>query len=158
MHSPTGASRSQRIAVQMTKHLPPIIVRDTERVVLAAGVTVTGVGSLLAVQDPGTLGKVLPIGLLIEWSVTLMLGGVLTIFGMVTARRLYERAGLMLTAIGSLTYAFALAFIGSPRTAIVSALFFAICLGCLIRLAASTVANVIVTVAPDVEPPTEDGA
>lgn len=144
MKPPAGATRWQRIAIWLTGHLPPTLVRETERVVLAAGITCTGIGSLLATSTPGTIATVLPVWLLVEWSLTLIVGGVFTLIGMFTGRRTVERAGITLTGLGAVTYAGALAYVGGPRAWIVALLFLAVSLAALIRLASSTAANATV--------------
>lgn len=137
-HSPPPG-RGQRLAEAIVWHLPPLLIRDTERVVLNLATGTVGVTSLLVLRESGTIADTLSVPLLILWSVTLIIGAVLVIVGMSRGFRVVERAGLMLTAIGCATYALALFGSGSPRAQIVGVLFIAIAAAKVIRLLVSWV-------------------
>jgi hypothetical protein len=122
-----------------------MLVRDTERVMLNVATGTVGLLSLLAIEEPGTIADVLPLPLLILWSVTLIIGAVLVLLGMWRGYRTVERAGLMLTAIGCITYASALFSVGGARAQIIGWLFVAIAATKVVRLLVSSAANATVT-------------
>lgn len=138
------AGRGQRAAEWIVWHLPTLLVRDTERVVLNLATGTVGVTSLLALREPGTIADTLSIPLLVLWSVTLIIGAVLVLVGMSRGFRVVERAGLMLTALGCATYALALFGSDSTRAKIVGLLFIAIVLAKVIRLLVSWVVGATV--------------
>ena len=143
-HSPPP-SRGQKAASAIVRHLPGPLVRDTERVVLNMATGTVGFTSLLALREPGTIAEVLPIPLLVLWSVTLIIGAVLVLLGMSRGYRTVERAGLMLTAIGCVTYASALFSVGGARAQIIGGLFLAIAAAKVVRLLVSSATNAAVT-------------
>ncbi|WP_030526597.1 hypothetical protein [Phycicoccus jejuensis] len=136
-------TRAQRFALAVTTRLPGPLVLNPERIMLNVAMIVVGITSLLALGEPGTIARVLSVPLLIMWSVTLLAGGTLVLFGMLRAHRTVERGGLMLVGLGCLTYAATL--FGSPgaRAQIVGGLFLAIALVQLVRLLASTAGGAI---------------
>lgn len=144
MEPPDDATRVQRFCIAVTRRLHPLLVREPERVVLAAAIFLVGVASLLATQQPGTIAAVLPTWVLVEWAVTLTLGGAFTLAGMFIGRRLLERCGLALTVIGAFTYAAALVSQGGPRAWIVALAFLGITTCSCIRLAVSTAVHATV--------------
>lgn len=136
-------SRSQRFAVAVVGRLPSAIIRDTERVMLNAATGVVGFTSLIALGEPGTIAKVLPLPLLVAWSVMLMAGALLTLVGIFRSLRLTERAGMTLTGLGCLVYASALFTEGSARGQIIGGLFLAIAATKALRLLVSTAGGAI---------------
>jgi len=145
---PNGTTRpalsvGQRISLWLINRLPPILVRETERVILSITVTLVGLTSLMATSESGSVSRVLPRWALIEWSITLLLGGAFTLVGMFRGKRMIERVGIALTAVGSITYAATLMAIGPVRGKVIALVFFAIAFACLIRMASSTAANAI---------------
>jgi hypothetical protein len=143
-HAPPP-NRWHRAAEFIVWHLPPLLVRDTERVVLNLATGTVGITSLLALREPGTIADALSIPLLILWSVTLIIGAILVIVGMSRGFRVVERAGLMLTALGCTTYALALFGSESTRAKIVGVLFLAIAAAKVVRLLVSWVIGSTVT-------------
>lgn len=139
---------TQRIAVAVVSRLPVILVRETERIMLNLAIAAVGITSLMALREPGTIAELLPRWLLVEWSVTLIAGGCLTLLGMVRSLRLVERAGLALKGLGCLTYAGALFSIGSGRAQVIGFLFLAISAAAAIRLLSSTAGNAAMTTPP----------
>ena len=136
-------TRAQRFSLAVVRRLPAPLIRETERVMLNVATGVVGLTSLVALNEPGTIARVLPVPLLLMWSVTLIAGSVFVLFGMFRGYRAIERAGLMLTGIGCLVYAVCLFSVGGARAQIVSYLFVAIAATKLIRLLASTAGGVI---------------
>ena len=74
-------TRPQRLSVRVVKHLPRVLVSDTERVGLSVAFIAVGLSSLN--QTPKTLGHT-DIGVIniLTWSLSFILGGILTIWGM----------------------------------------------------------------------------
>lgn len=140
-HAPL--SRSQRWAMAVVLRLPGPLIRDTERVMLNAATGVVGVTSLLALREPGTIARVLVVPLLVMWSATLIAGSLCVLVGMFKGYRTVERAGLMLSGIGCLTYASTLFSVGGPRAQIVGVLFLLIAATKGIRLLTSTAGGAI---------------
>lgn len=149
MTQPPSPSRGQRLALAIVPRLPVLLVRDTERVVLNLATGTVGFTSLLALREPGTIATVLPFPLLVLWSVTLMIGAAMVLLGMSRGYRILERAGLMLSAIGCVTYAAALFSVGGARAQIIGVLFLAIAAANLLRLLASSASNATVTTTAD---------
>lgn len=103
-----------------------------------------GLTSLLALREPGTIAEVLPVPLLVLWSVTLIIGAILVLLGMTQGWRTVERAGLMLTALGCFTYGSALLSVGGARAQIIGVLFYGIAATKVVRLIVSSATNAAV--------------
>ena len=134
----THLSRFQRFALAVVRKLPGPLIREPERVMLNIATGIVGVASLLVLAQPGTIARVLSVPLLVMWSVTLILGCLLTVVGMFRSFRATERAGLMLTAIGCAIYASALFSVGGARAQIIGYMFLAIAATKILRLLIST--------------------
>ena len=132
----------ERISIWLSTKLPKSLITDTERVGLSLAFIATGVVSLLALDDDNkrssSIVRLLPEWVLIEWSITLALGGFLTIWGIQKSNRKTERVGMMLAAIGSATYGLSALILGTGRAKIIGVLFIILCLIKLIRLIVST--------------------
>lgn len=132
------ATRTERFSMWLVHRLPNTLVREPERVMLNVATGVVGILSLLVLAQPGTIATVLPVPLLIMWSITLIVGALMTVSGMFRSSRITERSGLMLTAIGCIIYAFSLFSVGNARGHIIGYLFLAIALTKVLRLLIST--------------------
>ena len=131
----------QHLSVKVVRKLPPVFIRETERIGLSAGFIVIGVTSLMALHDQGPLDGV-PLWAFIEWSLTLILGGLFTLWGMFTSQRLVERLGLGLSAVGTFTYGCAAITTGYPRATIIGFFFLFLTVVKVTRLMVSSAANV----------------
>ena len=128
----------QRMAIRVTRLLPPVWIRETERIGLSLGFIVVGVSSLMTLDEPSAFTRVYDAFIVIMWSATLIIGGVLTIWGMHFGLRLTERAGITLAGIGCATYGITLMSLGGGRSMLVGALFIILALIKVVRLLVST--------------------
>jgi hypothetical protein len=128
----------QRIAIAVTKRLPPIFIADTERIGLSLGFVVIGAVSLSTLDNPSVFTNTYAKYIVVLWSITLIVGGVLTIWGMYFGKRLTERAGITLAGIGCATYGITLIIGGGGRSILVGALFVVLAIVKAIRLLVST--------------------
>lgn len=133
-------SKPQRFAVWVTSRLPNVLITDTERVGLSLGFVVTGATSLAALDEPGALSDVIGPLAVINWSVMLILGGVLTIYGMAVSARRVERVGLVFSAIGCSIYGVAALLLGG-RASVIGGLFVFLAAVKVIRLLVSTASS-----------------
>lgn len=135
-----GLSTSQKIALKVTSWLPKSLITDTERIGLSLGFMAVGATSLMALNDhpQSALAELMPLWAVVEWSITLFLGGLLTIWGIQISNRRVERVGIMLAAIGCLTYGISVLIQGSGRAKVVGILFLVLFLIKMIRLMVST--------------------
>lgn len=130
----------ERFSIAVTRHLHPIFIRDTERIGLSSAFVVIGINSLIALREQGAFEGI-PLWAYIEWSLTLILGGLFTIWGMFRSMRLLERVGISLAAIGTFTYGIALISINRERAIILGIFFLFLTVVKLTRLMVSTAAN-----------------
>ena len=93
----------QRISVWVTAHLPRVLVSDTERVGLSLAFIAVGLTSLERINMPATYYSTGAVNI-VMWSLTLVFGGIFTIWGMATGARATERFGLVLSTWGCLVY------------------------------------------------------
>lgn len=139
----TRLTPPQRLSMWVIPRLPRIVVTDTLQVALAFAWLCVGVGSLITLQEPSVANRALVlIALRIEWSVTLILGGAAQIYGLQRESRMWERSGLALAAVGTLTYCFALLASGRPSGYVIAVAFLAFTVGYVIRMMASTVTRI----------------
>lgn len=128
----------QRASLHITKFLPRVLISDTERVGLSLGFIVVGILSLSTLNDDSVFTNLFSRFVVIAWSVMLILGGILTIYGMQVGARLTERAGIMMAGLGCLTYGITLVSNGEGRTLLVGWLFVVLGFIKAIRLIVST--------------------
>ena len=133
-----GLNLVQRMAIRVTRLLPPVWIRETERIGLSLGFVVVGVSSLMTLDAPSPFTYAYAKYIVIMWSATLIVGGVLTIWGMHFGLRLTERAGITLAGIGCATYGITLIALGGGRSMLVGALFIVLALIKVVRLLVST--------------------
>ncbi len=140
-HRPEDMTWSQRAAAGLVNKLPPILVRETERIGLSFGFICVGLISILNInQRQAIVNGDLSKAAVLNWSIMLIMGGSLTIWGMVASSRLIERAGITLSMIGCLIYAVVVLIIGTTISSlVVGVLFLALFAIKLIRLLVSTV-------------------
>jgi len=136
-------TKPQRFALAVVSRLPKVLVSDTERIGLSLAFICIGIGTLLNLGRPSTLG--VTEAMAINWSVTLILGGLLTIWGMVKSHRLTERVGVALAGYGCAIYGATVLSLGQTRSAIIVGVMF-LCLAVikLIRLLTSTAAQALI--------------
>lgn len=147
MQAYPGANRRQRVAVAVVSRLHPQLVREPERFILAVAVALTGAATLISAHEggAGSLSALLPVWLVVEWALSLIAGGGLTLAGMLSSRRWVERLGLGLTVLGSLVNAIALIAVQqTARATVVALVYVAISLAAGIRLLVSTAARAAV--------------
>lgn len=135
-----------RLSTAIVRRLPPVVIRDTERLGLSLSFIFLAVASATAAftqRNVGRVESIVPPWVYLEWSATLFAGGVLTIWGMLISHRLLERTGVLLSGIGCATYGLALISTahGDPRTWVVGVLFLILTVVKTIRLLASTAAE-----------------
>ena len=130
------------ISLWLSRKLPPVLVRETERVGLSTAFIGVGLLFLLSLPPHADYPSHFPSWLAVELAATFILGGVLTIYGMATARRAQERAGMLLAAFGCLSYSLAIfAVAHHPRQFVLGVLFLILFLVKVIRLMVSTAAS-----------------
>jgi hypothetical protein len=143
--------------VWLTKRLPYILIREPERIALIAAYVVIGSSVLLGLS-PVSLSNRLPRWIVLEWGLTLGLGGAATLFGMMLSTRgtlhddtemilrgrIFERVGTGATCTGSMIYGLALLRLGWSGAA-PGAIFVALSLAGTIRLLVSTSGKAILT-------------
>lgn len=147
MRAYPGASRRQRAVVWIVSRLHPQLVREPERVILAAAIGLTGASTLLSATEggAGSLSVLLPVWLIVEWALSLVAGGSFTLIGMFTAQRWLERLGLALTILGCFVNSVALIYVQqTPRAIIIAGIYVAIGLACSIRLLVSSAVSATV--------------
>lgn len=143
----TAPSRWTNIAWAIVRRLPAPLVRETERVMLNASLGLVGLVSIFLIDEPGALPAVLNPPLLFVWSASLIAGAGLVLVGMWRGWRTIERAGLMLTGIGSFAYGLALlalddtSIFDSDRAHILAIPFFGMAIAKALRLLVSSVTN-----------------
>lgn len=136
--SPREVKPFTRASVWVAGKLPKSLVTDTERVGLSLGFIFVGGASMAQVNDTGGIAQILPLWALVEWSVTLFLGGCFTILGIQFGYRALERAGVCLAMIGCFTYSIALFTLPSGRAQVIAVLFLFLAFIKLCRLIIST--------------------
>jgi hypothetical protein len=118
-------TKRQKLAFWVLEHSPPLLVAETERVGLSVGFIGVGIISILNINERPAFGsETVNHALIINWACTLILGGICTIWGMNKSNRTVERAGLLLSMIGCITYAIVAIFAGTTLTALVVATLF----------------------------------
>lgn len=85
--------------------LPAPLLAAPERILLATLCIVVGGAGLFPQAQPSTLRSLMPEWAVYVWAVTLLLGGLALLVGILRSDRPLERAGLGLTIVGSVTYA-----------------------------------------------------
>jgi hypothetical protein len=139
---PPSFNLMQRICLRITHYLPRSLIADTERIGLSIAFIFVGMTSMATIYDENSaFSSLYPTWVIVMWSITLFVGGVLTIIGMNWSLRLTERAGIMLAGIGCLSYGGTLLAYGSGRSKVVGVLFLILFLIKLIRLIVSTASS-----------------
>ena len=120
-------TRVQRAALWVVDRLPQSVVSDTERVGLSLGFIGTGILSLMTLSDENSVfTKTYPDLSIIGWSIMLLMGGILTIWGMEKSHRAMEMMGVGMAGLGCLIYSVTLLWLGDGRSKVVGILFLAL--------------------------------
>lgn len=130
---------SQRVSAAIIHRLPRIFLADPERVGLSIAFICVGIVSLANMERDSV---VFTSAAILNWSATLILGGIFTILGMGLGKRLLERAGITLSMLGCLLYSgVAFSYGQTFATAVIAVMF--LCLGMIkmIRLLISSAAQ-----------------
>ncbi len=137
-------TRPQRLSVWVVSHLPRVLVADTERVGLSLAFIAVGSQSLINASRTVAVNGV-PLTSILMWSISLIIGGIFTIWGMSTGQRTVERFGLVLSAWGCATYGVTVLNVTDNRSGwIVGCMFILLCVIKLLRLVISTASGVLV--------------
>lgn len=142
---PPAFNAWQRMSLRITHYLPKALISDTERVGLSVAFMFVGITSVLTLGDENSIFSILyPVWVVLCWSITLFVGGALTIIGINWSLRLTERAGITLAAIGCLSYGGTLMIYGMGRSKVVGVMFIILFLIKMIRLIVSTASSAYV--------------
>jgi hypothetical protein len=130
------------VSVWVTKRLPPVLIVDTWQILLSVAWFGMGIGTLLTIAQPSVTASTMPLWVRVEWCLTFILGGVFQVVALNRSLRALERAGMALSAIACLTYAFALFSTPRPASWVIGAVFVTFAAAYAIRIMASSAGGV----------------
>lgn len=137
-----------RASVWLIRHIPPPLVSDTERIGLSLAFVAVGGLSTIFLINQDIRPALYPVWMVYSWTIALIIGGSFTIVGIWRGSRQVERFGMMMAAIGCLTYGtgnISAGLEGGPRRLLITGILFVLfAVIKVIRLAASTAASATV--------------
>lgn len=128
------------MSFRLVAWLPEQIALSPERALINVACVLIGVATLFE-RAPESVSSTWPDWLVVEWSLGMMLGGLLALFGYICLARSAARVGMLLILICVLYYAVDIVFVYGSRGLITSLMFLGIAAAKALRLVVSSAAQ-----------------
>lgn len=142
-------TRSERFSLLLLRFIPPVVAAAPERILINAACVLIGIGSVTPAA--GSLLALWPRWLAFEWGAAMMVGGALTLVGIVRQKLGPERAGMVLIMLCTFFFALDAVLTIHLRALPTALIFLGITLAKLVRLILSSASRAHLTHRPPEE-------
>jgi hypothetical protein len=146
---------TERLALRALRFIPRMIADAPERVLINFAAILIGLAGLLTPISPASLLARWPHWLIIEWSLSMLFGGLAALIGLGTRRWSLERLGVSLLGLATAFYGFNLIVGFWPRGLLSGLIFLGIAAAKTVRFIVASAARARLFHPPEQPPPSD---